>query len=76
MSEITNQAKVPIPDFVLQIGKAGLSQAVRRTPEARSCTNAVRKRAALTAMRTSAEPGTKRGRLGWWVSRFRKDCDG
>jgi hypothetical protein len=45
-------------------GKAGLSQAVRRTPEARSCTNAVRKRAALTEPRASAEPGTKRGRLG------------
>jgi hypothetical protein len=44
-------------------GKAGLSQAVRRTPEARSCTNAVRKRAALTATRASAEAGTKRGRL-------------
>jgi hypothetical protein len=28
-------------------GRAGLSQAVRRTPEARSCTNAVRKRAGL-----------------------------
>src|ERR1700674_2455670 len=35
-------------------GKAGLSQAVRRTPEARSCTNAVRKRAAFTATRASA----------------------
>jgi len=47
-----------------------------RTPEARSCTNEVRKRAALTATRASAEAGTKRGRLGWWVSWSRKDDDG
>src|SRR6202035_4478797 len=55
-------------------GKAGLSQAVRRTPEARSCTNAVRKRAALMATRASAEPGTKRGRLGRRVRLARKDA--
>src|SRR6202035_6151826 len=56
-------------------GEAGLSQAVRRTPQARSCTNAVRKRAAFTATRASAEPGTKRGRLGWRVTMTRKDDD-
>jgi len=43
---------------------------------ARSCTNAVRKRAALTEPRAAAEPGTKRGRLGWWASWSRKDDDG
>jgi hypothetical protein len=32
-----------------------------------------RKRAALTAPRASAEPGTKRGRFGWWASWVRKD---
>src|ERR1700683_760167 len=37
-----------------------------RTPQARSCTNEVRKRAAFTEPRAAAEPGTKRGRLGWW----------
>lgn len=33
-------------------------------PEARSSTNEVRKRAALTEPHAAAEPGTKRGRLG------------
>ena len=35
---------------------------------ARSCTNAVRKRAAFTDPRASAEPGTKRGRLAGGMS--------
>ena len=58
--------------------KAGLSQAVpseARTPEARSCTNAERKRVAFTELRASAEPGTKRGRFGWRIRQVRKDDD-
>jgi hypothetical protein len=60
-------------------GKAGLLQAVpseARTPEARSCTNAVRKQAALTEPRAAAEPGTKRGRFAGGVQFTKAENDG
>jgi hypothetical protein len=47
-------------------GKAGLSQAVRTTPQARNCTNKRSGEASgFDEPRAAAEPGTKRGRLGW-----------